>query len=600
MDRTFFVRCLFGSILALVATVPKTVHAQITFEKTYGGIHYDEAAFVWQTSDAGYIIAGHTQHAGGGEIDIYLVKTDSFGDTLWTRSYGGAEYDDAFCIQQTSDAGYVVVGYTKSFGAGDRDVYVIKTDSLGDTLWTRTYGGGSLDEGCYVQQTPDLGYVVTGSAAGVGGWTDVYLIRIDSLGNTVWTRSYGGADPDRGYSVQQTSDQGYVVVGATYSFGPGWDDVYLVKTSSAGDTVWTATYGGGADDEVGNSVQQTEDEGYIVVGHTRSFGAGGMDIYLVKTDSLGNTIWEKTYGGLYYDGGESVRQTPDSGYAVAGWTESFSVGSFDAYLVKTDATGETLWTRAYGGWRDDRGKCIQQTSDGGYVITGWTQSFGAGGKDVYLIKTDEYGMVQADVGVVTLESPGDTVFTDSTYPVMATVENLGPGFPSFYITVTIDGYVDTVRVLGLPPDSLKQVSFKNWQVPPSDSTAYTMTVCTYALGDIDTTNDCAQKSIFAYNPVGVEKKYRPKLEMREFGLGQCEPNPFQHLTVISYSVPTLTQIILEIYDITGRLVETLVNETQEPGIHQVRWNNKVNPSGVYFYRLKAGEFVETRKMVVVD
>ena len=349
--------------------------AQVTFEKTYGGAIYDIGNSVEQTADGGYVIAGYTESFGAGFYDFYLIKTDFLGDTLWTKTYGGAGNDFGYSVQQTNDGEYVIAGYTESFGAGLTDVYLIKSNSLGDTLWTRAYGGAVDDRGYSVQQTADGGYVIAGYTRSFGaGSADVYLIKTNSLGNTLWTKTYGGWSGDQGYSVQQTVDGGYVIAGSTRSFGAGGNDAYLIKTDSLGDTLWTKAYGGALND-YGYSVQQTTDGGYVIAGYTYSFGAGNYDFYLIKTDSLGDTLWTRSYGGANDDWGYSVQQTADGGYVIAGYTLSFGTGLSDVYLIKTNSLGDTLWTKTYSRWHSDFCKSVQQTADGGYVIVGETKSF---------------------------------------------------------------------------------------------------------------------------------------------------------------------------------------------------------------------------------
>jgi hypothetical protein len=205
-------------------------------------------------------------------------------------------------------------------------------------------------------------------------------------------RTYGGASDDAGNSVQQTTDGGYIIAGTTASYGAGHLDFFLVKINANGDTLWTRTFGGTLDD-VGMSVQETADSGYIIAGTTYSFGAGLGDVYLIKTSTDGDVQWTRTFGGAGDDFGCSVRQTADSGYVIAGCTNSFGAGSYDVYFIKTNAHGDTLWTRVYGGADGDGGNSVQQAADGGYIIAGSTYSLGAGGADIYLIKTDSLGNV---------------------------------------------------------------------------------------------------------------------------------------------------------------------------------------------------------------
>lgn len=218
------------------------------------------------------------------------MPISSFGAITFERTYGGASDDFSGSVQETKDGGYIIAGGTKSFGAGGWDVYLVKTDSLGDTLWTRTCGGTNGDGGYSVQQTSDRGYIITGHTYSFGaGWDDVYLIKTNASGDTLWTKAYGGVDWDYGYSVQQTTEGGYIIAGITESFGSGWGSVYLIRTNASGTLLWSRIYGGTADDE-GKSVQQTRDGGYIIAGKTTSFGAGGNDAYLIKTDSSGTVV----------------------------------------------------------------------------------------------------------------------------------------------------------------------------------------------------------------------------------------------------------------------------------------------------------------------
>jgi len=379
---------LIFTLFILASAAPAS--SQQRWERTYGGTADEEGYSVQQTSDGGYIVAGGTNSFGNG-YQVYLVKTNASGDTLWTRTYGGAGDDRGRSVQQTSDTGYIVAGWTGSFGNG-MQVYIIKTNASGDLLWSRTYGGSSDDRGRSVQQTSDGGYIVAGWTSSNGIIGQVYLVKTNASGDTLWSGTYGGSSDEEGYSVQQTSDTGYIVAGTTGSFGNGWQ-VYLIKTNASGDTLWTRHYGGAVDDR-GRSVRQTSDSGYIVAGMTTSFGAYEQ-VYIIKTNASGDTLWTRNYGGAGWDWGYSVQQTSDGGYIVAGESASFG-DYYQVYLIRTNASGVTLWTKTYGGTNVDRGYSVQQTTDMGYIIAGGTYSFGAGGSDVYLIKTDANGSSGVD------------------------------------------------------------------------------------------------------------------------------------------------------------------------------------------------------------
>jgi hypothetical protein len=376
------------------------------WNKTYGAGSVDYGESVVLTGDGGYAVAGYTNSYGAGGFDAYLVKTDASGNVQWNKTYGGPNNDYGVTVALTGDGGYIIAGQTESYGAGLTDFYLVRTDAGGNQVWSKTYGGSNNDYGYYVALTADGGYIVEGytSSFGAGG-IDVFLVKTDANGIVQWSRTYGGPGNDYGYYAVQTADGGYTLVGGSDSYGSGNFDVYLVKTDSSGTMQWNKTYGG-ANVDFGRSLVKTNDGGYALAGYTTSSGAGSYDVYLVKTDVNGNYLWNKTYGGPNDDRGYAIVQTADAGYAIVGHTGSFGSGGVsDIYLVKTDAFGNLQWSRTYGGTGYDIGYSFTLTADGGYAIAGSTYSYGAGNYDMYLVKTE----VQGEFGVARIDSSINTL-----------------------------------------------------------------------------------------------------------------------------------------------------------------------------------------------
>jgi regulation of enolase protein 1 (concanavalin A-like superfamily) len=371
--------------LVMVVT-PQLLFAQpdTLWSRTYGGVDVDYASSVAQASDDGYLVLGTTNSYGAGKEDVWLIRTDSDGETLWARTYGGTRSDNAYSVSRTSDGGYIVVGTTNSWDPSGYDIWLIRTDSQGDAFWARTYGGSDYDIGRSVLQTSDSGFIVAGYAYTKSTGYDIYLVRTNANGDTLWTRTLGGPEADYAYSLAEAPYGSFIVLGNTVSFGAGAKDVWLIKVDSNGNPLWVRTYGGSKDD-VGRSVVQTSGGGFIVAGYTLSYGAGSSDVWLIRIDSNGDTLWTRTYGGSDNDEGHSVVETADGGYIIAGETKRF-LTQVDVYLIGVDSVGDTLWTRAYGGAQGDEGHSIIETSDGGYIVAGETFSFGAGSGDVYLLK----------------------------------------------------------------------------------------------------------------------------------------------------------------------------------------------------------------------
>jgi hypothetical protein len=392
---------------------------QTTFERTYTYTGaYAEGRSIQQTSDGGYIIVGYARLLPwSGIADMLPIKLNFSGDTLWTRRYGGSNEDQGYFVRQTTDGGYIIAGSTGG------KMYLVKTDSVGSTLWTKTYEGGTV--GRSVQQTSDGGYIIGGTRS---YQFDMYLVKTNASGDTLWTRAYSGPDNDEGYSVQQTFDGGYVIAGWTeFNRAAHWEtDVYLVKTDSSGDTLWKRTYGG-TDWDRGYSVQQTSDSGYIIAGSTEGDGYTSpthTNIYLIKTNSSGDTLWTRTLANtsISADIGYSVQQTSDGGYIIAGFSKfSQARGVERVYLVKTNSSGDKLWNRIYGSYNTESfAYSVRQTPDGGYVLAGTTESldYPISRFDVYVVKTRPDGLLDTP-DPPTLLQPADGAKGISMSPTLS-------------------------------------------------------------------------------------------------------------------------------------------------------------------------------------
>ena len=452
--------------------------------KTYGDSTYNRGRYVQQTNDGGFIVLGSTGSLGIFYSDIYLIKTDAWGGEQWNRTFGGDDSDEAGCVIQTNDNGYIIAGYTESFGAGTEDVYLIKTDSLGIEQWSYTYGDSIHEFGLSIDLTDDGGYIVTGYKSPDGLEADLLLMKVDSLGAECWSQTYNYSDITFGNYVLQTDDGGYVVAGSCIpgSSSPAWD-ILLLKTDSLGFEQWHRTYAEN-EHQIGQYIDKTDDGGYILVGCTGTqFNSSTI---LVKTDSIGNEQWSQVFDYEEYIAGSCVQQTFNGDYIVSGTISNPSFDSLDVYLLKTDSNGNEIWNQTYGGLQGDYGANVQQTEDGGYIIAGSSFSYGAGSMDIYLIRLDTEGTLVEDFGRNSL-----------------------------------------VNFVLYPPF----------------------------------------------------------------------PNPFNDIAVIRFENRLSMQMDLEVFDITGKRVATLLEGQMSTGISEIYWEVENMASGLYFIRLNAGRDSKIQKVI---
>ncbi len=586
-------RILVFVFLLMALTLP-SAFAQppdTLWTRIFGTADIDRGDCVQQTSDGGYIVAGAWDRNLWSPWNsyLYLLKTDASGNEEWVRFLGGEQTYEGFSIQQTTDGGYIIAGetgYTYHYY-----VYLVKTDANGNTMWTRTFGGDNYDSGRSVQQTSDGGYIITGMTASYGaGNGDVYLIKTDSSGIEEWHQTFGGTNPDEGYSVQQTSDGGYIIAGSSYCFGTGDPDAYIIKTDTSGIEEWYQVYGGPTED-FGYSIQQTTDGGYIMAGMTTGYGELNGDVYLIKMDASGTVQWIRHPGGDYADQAWDVKQTDDRGYIVVGYTESFGAGMYDVYVIKFDANGNEDWQQTIGGSGNDEGNCIQQTAGGGYIITGYTESWGAGLGDVWLLRLGFPGP-QIEVSVDSLFFPETVVGDTTSLPLI--IHNTGTsdliiydiytGQPDVFST---DWIVDDSLIA---PGSILEIEVYFY---PDDSVTF--------VDDLFIENNDELVLVYLEGdgmpPSGVE--VHSEVAPLHFVLYQPYPNPFNPSTTISYQVPITGNVSISIYNLLGQKITTIADHQATPGSYSTIWNAGDLPSGIYFCKMEAGNFTQTKKLLLL-
>jgi len=507
----------------------------IQWQKCLGGTNRDEGLSITQTFDSGYVFGGWTMSTDGdissvhGSYDYWVIRLNSVGDTLWQRSLGGSGYNYATCVQQTSDSGFIITGYTTSNDGdvsgnhGSYDIWVVKLFPSGTIEWQKCYGGTAGEFSQSIRQTSDGGYIVAnksnsinGDVNGNHGLEDFWIVKLNNIGDTLWEKSFGGPENDRPFSVWQTFDQGYIVSGLSHSIKGNITahhgttasyDNWVVKLDSTGIMEWEKSLGG-SNNEMSAAVQQTSDSGYIIAGQSESIDGdvtgnhGNYDYWVVKLNPAGDTLWQKSYGGTASDIATSIEQTSDSGYIVAGYSASndgdvtVNQGAHDYWMVKLNASGNIVWQKSVGGTADDWAYSVHQTFEYGYVLAGNT--------------TSTNGDVTGHHGTL----------TNNDYWVV----KLSP--------VILSGLEVNTPLSGI----------------------------------------------------------------------RVTPNPVSNSTQISFSLLHAEKISVSVYDITGRLITKLIDGNLAAGNHKINWNAKEDgvDGGVYIMNISGDGYAHSVKLVVVE
>jgi len=380
IQKHLLVNILKNEVKEILATQPaKEVLPILTWSKIFNRGSKDIAYSLIQTNDGGYAVAGGSKE--GYSSDFWVIKLDSKGNKIWDKTYGGRDDDIAYSLIQTTDGGYAIAGKTRSYGVGNADFWVIKLDSKGNKIWDKTFGGRSIDIAYSLIQTTDGGYAVAGETKSYGaGYTDFWVIKLDSKGNKIWNKTFGGSSGgESATTIIQTTDGGYAVAGGTTSYSAGKTDFWVIKLDSEGNKIWDKTFGGSSY-ESAKTIIQTTDGGYAVA---------GPGFWILKMDSKGNKLWsKKRFIGKLGDSACSLIQTSDGGYAIAG-TIRLSTPRNDALIIKLDNKGNKIWDKTYGGNDWDIPHSIIQASDGGYAIVGQTSPRLSDEIDIWTIKLDK-------------------------------------------------------------------------------------------------------------------------------------------------------------------------------------------------------------------
>ena len=566
--------------LFLFVLLVKSIFAQnILWKKNFGLNTADDfGRSVIETSDGGIAIVGDTDSFGAGGNDVWLIKTNAGGDTLWTKTYGGTNGDFGYSIKQIKDGGFIIGGATYSYGVGGADFYIIRTDSIGDTLWTKTFGEVN-DDFCLSLDTLVDGYILAGKKNSNQPFKpDIWIIKIDQIGNLIWQKTYSTSGDDVAYSVDKTNDGGFIIAAEWSAVG------LLMKINSLGDSLWSKSLEAGL-----RSVTRSDYGGYILTGAIWN-GAEEVNVLLLKTDSLGNTEWEKTYDYQNdYDIGYSVQQTIDGGYIVCGsgeWDVNYG------WIIRTDSVGDTLWTKSIESYSKLNNfttlytVCFSviQASNGDYIVAGNQPQLPPSdhAQQVMLLR------IASDIVPVELTSFTATVQRNSVSLNWQTAtETNNSGFELQRSEMSNVKSQTDWQVIGFVPGFGTTTEPKSYSFIDENLSVGNYQ---YRLKQIDFDGS------FEYsNTVEVEIS-----SPTEFSLEQNYPNPFNPSTNIQYTISRRQFVTIKIFNSLGEEIETLVNEFQDAGVHSELYIlHSTLPSGVYYYQLNAGGQSLTRKMILM-
>jgi hypothetical protein len=480
-------------------------------------------------------------------IPLLILASLAFAqppDTLWTRTYGGSYEDFGYGVAASDDGGYLLCGSLQSYIPWeDRDIFIVKINDAGDSIWTRTFGStNTWEEARDITACIDGGYLLVGYIGLEDIETDAYLLKVDSLGNFEWERRYGGTECEEANAVMQTSDGGYIIVGLTYSYGMGLSDSYIIRTDEAGDTLWTKTYGGDLY-EACYDVAAIDEGGFAIVSSNTSDGPGATGVEFRKLDENGESVLVRRYGGENLDSPRCLTRCIPSGYLIGGWTASFAQSREDMYALRVADNGDSLWMQTYG-FADSSEiiKSAVQLEDGGFLFAGGTGSAGIGADltSIYLVRTD---------------SLGELLWS-----------NVYGGFDQQLAEDVLVTSGNGLLVCGWTGDLVDE----------DDTDIYVMRF----------------ESVLDTEP-SRSQPFPAQLTLRAF------PNPFNSETTLSFNLNRPQMIELTLYNQLGQIVETLMQGQFSAGDFSYHLTASFLPSGTYYAQLNTPSSQFTRKLILV-
>jgi hypothetical protein len=570
-----------------------------------GGSAIDYCHAIVQSDDGGYLLAGETVSYGDHASDAYMVKLNSNGVQQWYRTYGWLTpvTTNAFvAVQQTDDYGYILVG--KTCVTYVNYMYAVRTYANGDTAWTRMYYDRFSSADLWakaVMQTADDGFLIAGYEASASPTSFVCLVRLAANGDTLWTnfmRSRQTIVLETCEAMARSPEGGYVLVGRQ-SVGTNSANALLMKISEVGGVEWVHAYGYESDD-VFHSITATADGGYIMAGESYVDASQAYDIYVVRVTAAGDTVWTRRIGGTGSDKATSVHEVT-GGFVIGAETASYGAGNHDFYLTKLSVNGDPMWSRTYGGSDYEICDAMQKTGDGGFVLAGATQSFGAQSFDVYVVKTGP-------------DQPGGTcpLLCQDAIPI-----SVGETINQCSFHGSGEHHWFTIQLTaGLYRFELNGFS------SPSDYDLYTYLNCsdpnpTGCGGNLVGPEDFSCQVTGTLNVLVEVDAYSGPYGSYWLRISRTEaadptdagvpakfdlfnyPNPFNPTTTIRYDVKTTGFVSLKVFDVLGREVATLVNGTVAAGSYSTVWNAGELPSGVYLCRMDATNFTQTKKLMML-